>query len=63
MTFIRQDKIGNIFFSWTAYMFPPENEYKSLLPRNAHGTYNTACTNDWITIESVPNTKQEKNTI
>ena len=30
--------------SWTAYMFPLENEYKSLLPRNAHGTYKAACT-------------------
>ena len=26
-------------------MFPLENEYKSLLPRNAHGTYKAACTN------------------
>ena len=25
-------------------MFPLENEYKSLLPRNAHGTYKAACT-------------------
>ena len=24
-------------------MFPLENEYKSLLPRNAHGTYKAAC--------------------
>ena len=26
-------------------MFPLENEYKSLLPRNAHGTNKAACTN------------------
>ena len=25
-------------------MFPLENEYKSLLPRNAYGTYKAACT-------------------
>ena len=25
-------------------MFPLENEYKSLLPRNAHWTYKAACT-------------------
>ena len=25
-------------------MFPLESEYKSLLPRNAHGTYKAACT-------------------
>ena len=25
-------------------MFPLENEYESLLPRNAHGTYKAACT-------------------
>ena len=25
-------------------MFPLENEYKSLLPRNAHGTFKAACT-------------------
>ena len=31
-------------FSWTACMFPPENGYKSLLPRNAHATYKVACT-------------------
>ena len=25
-------------------MFPLENEYKSILPQNAHGTYKAACT-------------------
>ena len=25
-------------------MFPLENEYNPLLPRNAHGTYKAACT-------------------
>ena len=24
-------------------MFPLENEYESLLPRNAHGAYKAAC--------------------
>ena len=43
-------KIGNIFFFFfffKAYMFPHENEYKSLLPQNAYGSPNfdkAACT-------------------
>ena len=45
MTLIRQEKIGNIFFlEQYIIMCPLENEYKSFLLRNAHGTYNTACT-------------------
>ena len=49
MTLIRQEK-KETSFSSKAYMFPLENEYKSLLPRNAHGTYNTAYTNYVIII-------------
>ena len=37
-------KNWNIIYVWTAYMFLLENEYKSVLPRNAHGTYKAACT-------------------
>ena len=49
MTLIRQNKIGNIFFlEQQSHMFPLENEYTSLLPRNAHGTYNTACTINFL---------------
>ena len=42
-------KIGNIFFlGQHIYMFPLENEYKSRLPQNAHGTYKAACTNIFV---------------
>ena len=45
-----QEKNGNLF-SWTAYMFPIENEYQSLLPRNAHWIYNVAYTNVFKNIQ------------
>ena len=46
MALIRQEKIGNIFFlEQHIIMFPLENECKSLLPQNAHGTYKAAYTN------------------
>ena len=38
-------------FSWTAYICPQENLYKSLLPKNAHGSPNfdkAACTTRFI---------------
>ena len=48
MTLIRQEKIGNIFFLKQHICFLKKNEYKSLLPKNAHGSPNfdkAACTN------------------
>ena len=52
MTLIRQEKIGNIFFL-KQHTFPQENEYKSLLPKNAHGSPNfdkAACTSGWVEV-------------
>ena len=47
MTLIRQEKIGNIFFlKQHVYFLKKKNEYKSLLPRNAHVTNKAACTNN-----------------
>ena len=42
----KNKKTGNIFFL-NRYIFPQENEYKSILPRNAYGSPNfdkAACT-------------------